>query len=210
MASSSPRNLRKKIRRPKTDEEFFEGKTPKKHARNAPLAENVVSSSSSSSGDEEDYSSTPSNQKVQSYKGPVVQYDPNLPPAPFISSGSKTANDAPRNQHHASDKEDSPESPSRRGRAPTQRDKARRMSSPSKQQDRNVVQRPRNTMMGNENGPIPAWLLPIGIRDQEKAEVSKWDGAVNSHWMEMMDMMTSEDDEDRDEINDVCAIKSTP
>ena len=209
MSSSASRNLRKKIRRPKTDEEFFEGITPKKHARDASLTDKAVSSSSSSSEDEQDHSSSPSNQKTQRYKGPVVQYNPNLPPAPFISSDSRAGRSGQQDKQTSSDEEKSLESPSQHRQALAQGDNLRAMTS-SKSQNRKRIQCARDKMTGSKIGPIPDWLLPAGLKDREKAEVAQWDGAVNTHWMDMVDMMTSDEeyDDDGDEMDEVRKMRS--
>ncbi|KAL9101807.1 MAG: hypothetical protein Q9163_002978 [Psora crenata] len=71
-------SFRKKIRRPKTAEEFFQGTTPETHYRDDSYTQEPLSSSS-----EDEVSTSPHVKEMERYRGPVVGYNPNLPPAAF-------------------------------------------------------------------------------------------------------------------------------
>jgi len=80
MGEVEGRRLRKRIKPPQNSDEYFEGVTPDSQERNHPHAREV-------SDPEPEFTPTraprakPTKKKV--HRGPLIEFNPNLPPAPF-------------------------------------------------------------------------------------------------------------------------------
>ena len=183
-------SFRKKIRRPQTAEEFFQGATPEKHNRDDPNSHDP----SSPSSEEEDDRAHPV-REIERYRGPVAGYNPNLPPAAFPSIDPCRSIEGHRAQEDGTAGARQFSSTAIQGDNRMQRSSASRKSSQRSSWDGMQLQHRAPMTDGIRGGGRRELRKTSWPGSQCDAEATIWNSKLNTEYKFGLEMVTSEEDD---------------
>ena len=133
-----------------------------------------------------------------------MEYNPNLPPARFLSA-TEASERSERDMQREREEDMSDDGalsafagPQKRPvDAEARRDDQSTDSALTKQQEPRSGTSKRVNMQAKD-GSTPKWLLPVAMDYDDGRGIAEWNGAVNTHWRDMLDMASSSDGDERD------------